>query len=97
MEFDCFIKGFHLLSAIMPEDQLFHEPNEKANEEAEADVSATWLDNCNRKVISVTATWLSLETLKLASNFSSDVQGSHPDNLSVSMPEHFNWLYVNYI
>ena len=39
MEFDCFIKAFHFLSDIMPEDQLFHEPNEKANEEAAAEVS----------------------------------------------------------
>ena len=43
MEFDCFIKAFHFLSDIMPEDQLFNEPNLKAKEEAEAEVCDTGL------------------------------------------------------
>ena len=41
MEMDCFVKAFHLMARITPEDKLFHEPCKKAYEEAEIDVGGT--------------------------------------------------------
>ena len=38
MEFDCFVKAFHFLARITPENQLFHEPCKKAYEEADEEV-----------------------------------------------------------